>query len=48
MSRRRLLSVLSILVALLLPASAQAHISLHPNTVPTGAFATLDLGYQTR
>jgi len=29
--------------ALLVPASAQAHISLHPNTIPEGAFATLDL-----
>jgi uncharacterized protein YcnI len=30
-------------VALLAPASAQAHISLHPNTIPAGAFATLDV-----
>jgi len=29
--------------ALLVPATAQAHISLHPNTVPAGAFATLDV-----
>ncbi len=29
--------------ALLAPASAAAHISLHPNTVPAGAFATLDV-----
>ena len=29
--------------ALLAPASAQAHISLHPNTIPVGAFATLDV-----
>lgn len=28
---------------LLVPASAQAHISLHPNTIPAGAFATLDV-----
>jgi periplasmic copper chaperone A len=28
---------------LLAPASAAAHISLHPNTVPAGAFATLDV-----
>jgi uncharacterized protein YcnI len=28
---------------LLLPAAAQAHVSLHPNTVPAGAFATLDV-----
>jgi periplasmic copper chaperone A len=25
------------------PAGAQAHISLHPNTIPAGAFATLDV-----
>lgn len=29
--------------SLLLPAAAQAHVSLHPNTVPAGAFATLDV-----
>jgi periplasmic copper chaperone A len=29
--------------ALLFPAGAQAHISLHPNTIPAGAFATLDV-----
>ncbi|HEX4837975.1 MAG TPA: YcnI family protein [Solirubrobacteraceae bacterium] len=29
--------------ALLLPTIAQAHISLHPNTIPAGAFATLDV-----
>jgi periplasmic copper chaperone A len=29
--------------ALLAPASAQAHISLHPDTIPAGAFATLDV-----
>jgi len=30
-------------LALLIPASAQAHVSIHPNTVPAGAFATLDV-----
>lgn len=30
-------------VALLSPAAAQAHVSVHPNTVPEGAFATLDV-----
>lgn len=30
-------------VALLPAATAQAHISLHPNTIPAGAFATLDV-----
>jgi uncharacterized protein YcnI len=29
--------------ALLAPAAAEAHISLHPNTIPAGAFATLDV-----
>jgi uncharacterized protein YcnI len=29
--------------ALLAPTAAQAHISLHPNTIPAGAFATLDV-----
>lgn len=29
--------------ALLLPTVAQAHISLHPNTIPAGAFVTLDV-----
>jgi len=29
--------------ALLTPAAAEAHISLHPNTIPAGAFATLDV-----
>jgi periplasmic copper chaperone A len=29
--------------ALIAPAAAQAHISLHPNTIPAGAFATLDV-----
>jgi uncharacterized protein YcnI len=28
---------------LIAPAGAQAHISLHPNTIPAGAFATLDV-----
>jgi periplasmic copper chaperone A len=30
-------------VSLLVPVAAQAHISLHPNTIPAGAFATLDV-----
>ncbi len=30
-------------VALLAPAVVQAHISLHPNTIPAGAFVTLDV-----
>lgn len=35
---------LALAVGLLVaPAAAQAHISLHPNTIPAGAFATLDV-----
>lgn len=37
------LTVLFAAGALIAPASAQAHISLHPNTIPAGAFATLDV-----
>jgi uncharacterized protein len=45
MSRKR--TVLALLamggVLLAAPAAVQAHISLHPNTIPAGAFATLDV-----
>ncbi len=37
------IAVLSAVGALLAPAVAEAHISLHPNTIPAGAFATLDV-----
>jgi uncharacterized protein YcnI len=37
------IAVLATAGALLAPAAAQAHISLHPNTIPAGAFATLDV-----
>jgi uncharacterized protein YcnI len=30
-------------VALIAPTGADAHISLHPNTIPAGAFATVDV-----
>jgi periplasmic copper chaperone A len=30
-------------LVLCLPAAASAHVSVHPNTVPAGAFATLDV-----
>ncbi len=40
-AKRIALSLLA--AALIAPASAQAHISLHPNTIPAGAFATLDV-----
>jgi periplasmic copper chaperone A len=41
--RSKMVAALSAAGALVLPASAQAHISLHPNTIPAGAFATLDV-----
>jgi periplasmic copper chaperone A len=34
---------LVVAASLLAPAAADAHISLHPNTIPAGAFATLDV-----
>lgn len=40
--RRMALSIAATTI-LMLPAVAEAHISLHPNTVPAGAFATLDV-----
>jgi periplasmic copper chaperone A len=36
-------AILLLMGTLLVPAAAQAHISLHPNTIPAGAFATLDV-----
>jgi periplasmic copper chaperone A len=43
MSNTTKLALLASTAALIAPASAQAHISLHPNTIPAGAFATLDV-----
>jgi uncharacterized protein YcnI len=40
--RRIALAVVTSL-ALLAPAAAQAHVSIHPNEVPTGSFATLGI-----
>jgi uncharacterized protein YcnI len=37
------IGALAAAVSLLVPTAAQAHISLHPNTIPAGAFATLDV-----
>ena len=42
MNSKKLAAVLAV-GSLAVPASAQAHISLHPNTIPAGAFATLDV-----
>ena len=36
-------TILILLACLLVPATAQAHVSLHPNTIPAGAFATVDV-----
>jgi uncharacterized protein YcnI len=41
--KRRHIAALAVGAALLAPASAAAHISLHPNTIPAGAFATVDV-----
>jgi periplasmic copper chaperone A len=41
--RRITITLIAVLAALAVPAAAGAHVSLHPNEVPTGAFATLDL-----
>jgi uncharacterized protein YcnI len=40
---KRTAVVIAMTAALMLPTAAQAHISLHPNTVPAGAFATLNV-----
>jgi uncharacterized protein YcnI len=41
--RRIAIPLIAAVVGALIPAAASAHVSLHPNEVPTGAFATLDL-----
>ena len=41
--RRITIALIAALAAIAVPAAASAHVSLHPNEVPTGAFATLDL-----
>jgi periplasmic copper chaperone A len=41
--RTNLLAAAAAAAALMIPATASAHVSLHPNEVPTGAFATLDI-----
>jgi len=40
---RTLILAIGAATVLLAPAAAQAHVSLHPNVVPEGAFATLDI-----
>jgi len=41
--KAKTIALLLLAAALTAPASAQAHISIHPNTIPAGAFATLDV-----
>lgn len=41
--RRLTILLLAAFALAAVPAAAGAHVSLHPNEVPTGAFATLDL-----
>lgn len=41
--RRRVTFSAALLCSLALPGIAQAHVSLHPNEVPAGSFATLDI-----
>jgi uncharacterized protein YcnI len=41
--RRITIPLIAVLAAAAPPAAASAHVSLHPNEVPTGAYATLDL-----
>jgi uncharacterized protein YcnI len=43
MRRSAAVVAIAALGTLMVPAMAQAHISLHPNTIPAGAFATLDV-----
>jgi uncharacterized protein len=40
---RRIAPAVAVSLALLAPAAARAHVSLHPNEVPTGSFATLGI-----
>jgi periplasmic copper chaperone A len=40
---KRIAATLAVVAALAAPTAAQAHISLHPNTIPAGAFVTLDV-----
>ena len=41
--RAKMIAAVLATAALVAPAAAQAHVSLHPNTIPAGAFATLDV-----
>jgi uncharacterized protein YcnI len=41
--RQKMIPALVAVATLSIPGVAQAHISLHPNTIPAGAFVTLDV-----
>jgi uncharacterized protein YcnI len=43
MRPRTIAALLATATTLTAPAAGQAHISLHPNTIPAGAFVTLDV-----
>lgn len=43
MFRQRVIAAAALVAGLTLPSSAQGHVSLHPNTVPAGAFVTLNV-----
>jgi uncharacterized protein YcnI len=40
---KRIAAISTFITLLALPVAADAHISLHPNTIPAGAFVTLDV-----
>lgn len=40
---KRAVAAMATIGTLALPTAAQGHVSIHPNTVPAGAFATLDV-----
>ncbi len=43
MRRQQVLAATALAAGLAFPITAQAHVSLHPNTVPAGAFVTLNV-----
>ncbi|HWH11130.1 MAG TPA: YcnI family protein [Solirubrobacteraceae bacterium] len=43
MRRQPLLATAALAAGLVFPGAVEAHVSLHPNTVPAGAFVTLDV-----
>jgi periplasmic copper chaperone A len=47
MSRNRKVAVATAIATLAIPAAAQAHVTLQPNTAPAGAFTVLDVRVPT-